>query len=916
MKTTYSLSSTILLNIVVATIVSIVLIGGLWTWQQYSTFLQESNQLQEAMLNSYKNLLKIQVQKSADYIEYHKSLTEERLRLSIQEKVYDAYAVSSHLYTKWRDQKSIQEIQNIIRESLRMMRFNQGRGYFFILDLQGTNQLQPDLPEFENKNMLKTQNSNQRNVVSDMINIVRDKEEGFYQYNWTKPGMPQGIYPKIAFVKLFKPYNWIIGTGEYLDDFESSIKRDVLRYIETIKFEKDGYIFVTQWDGLDLTGPAKGRNMLGVTDVNGVHIVQELIKLAKSGDGFLRYVMPKLKGMKPNPKLSYVQGIKDWEWYVGAGIYIDDIEKAVQAKQAETTSKIKNSLTQMAAVLFFLIAFIYLFAQRISSKARNSFNRFTRFFEKGAHESTVIDPNAMEYKEFEKLAHSANDMIKTRMQAKLALVESEEKYRSMMEAMDDPVYICSKDFIVEYMNPAMIKRLGYDATGELCYKAMHALEKECSWCVHETVMKGESIKAEVVSPKDNRIYYVSNSPIFHSHGEISKLTIFRDITEKREMEANLQQSQKMEAIGTLAGGIAHDFNNILFPIIGHTEMLIEDIPEDSPFRDSLNGIYLSALRARDLVQQILAFSRQGTSELKLMKMQPIIKEALKLIRSTIPTTISINQNLQSDCGAVKADPTQIHQIVMNLTTNAYHAMENDGGELKVILKQVELGKQDLILADLTPGSYACLIVSDTGIGITKDVIDKIFDPFFTTKEKGRGTGMGLSVVHGIVKNMNGTIRVYSQPGKETEFHVYLPVVKSAFETQENHVNGPLEGGTECILLIDDEEGIIMMEKQVLERLGYRVTSHMSSTEALDAFKTCPDKFDIVITDMAMPKMSGDKLAIELIKIRHDIPILICTGFSETMTEEKIKSLGIKGLLLKPIIIKDLAQRIRKVLDEN
>ncbi|MBA3009847.1 MAG: hypothetical protein FP812_06360, partial [Desulfobacula sp.] len=475
MKTKHSLSTTFLLNIVVATIVSISLIGGLWIWQQYSNFLQESNQLQDAMLNDYKNLLKIHVKKSVGYVEFRKSITEERLGVSIQEKVYDAYTVSSHLYTKWRDQKSVKEIQDLIRESLRAMRFNQGRGYFFILDLQGTIQLQSDLPEFENRNMLKAQDGNEVNVISNIISLIKKKEEGFYQYNWTKPGVPQGTYPKMTFVKLFKPYNWIIGTGEYLDDFESSVKKDVLRYIETIKFEKDGYIFVTQWDGLSLTEPAKGKNMLGVTDVNGVHIVQELIKLAKSGGGFLRYVMPKLKGMKPDPKLSYVQGIKDWEWYVGAGIYIDDIEKAVEAKQAEMTRKIKNSLTQMAAVLFFLIAFVYFFAQRISRKARNSFNLFTRFFEKGARESTVIDPNAMEYEEFEKLAYSANDMITNRMRAKLALVESEEKYRSMMEAMDDPAYICSKDFCLEYMNPAMIKRLGYDATGELCYKAMHAL---------------------------------------------------------------------------------------------------------------------------------------------------------------------------------------------------------------------------------------------------------------------------------------------------------------------------------------------------------------------------------------------------------------------------------------------------------
>ena len=407
----------------------------------------------------------------------------------------------------------------------------------------------------------------------------------------------------------------------------------------------------------------------------------------------------------------------------------------------------------------------------------------------------------------------------------------------------------------------------------------------------------------------------SNVLAKNNQGDITEVTCLGiDLTERKTWEERLQQSQKMEAIGTLAGGIAHDFNNILFPIVGHTELLMDDFPDAGSIRDSLNEIYTGALRARDLVQQILAFSRQGKSELKLMKMQPIIKEALKLIRSTIPTTISINQNLQSDCGFVEADPTQIHQIVMNLATNAYHAMEETGGEMKVSLKEVELGQYDLINPDMENGLYACLIVADTGKGMDNDVKNKIFEPFFTTKEKGKGTGMGLSVVHGIVKNMNGAIQAYSELGKGTEFHIYLPIVQSAFETQENQTKEPLQGGTERVFLVDDEDSIITMEKQILERLGYQVTSRTSSFEALEAFRATPDKFDLVITDMSMPKMSGDKLAVELIKIRPNSPILLCTGFSEGMTDEKIKTLGIKGFLMKPIEKKALAKKIREILD--
>jgi len=495
------------------------------------------------------------------------------------------------------------------------------------------------------------------------------------------------------------------------------------------------------------------------------------------------------------------------------------------------------------------------------------------------------------------------------------LRSSEKKYQTIMKSMKEPLYIGSQNLIIKYMNSAMIKRTGHDATGERCFKAIHDLDERCPWCHHEDLMDSNSYELDTVSPKDNHSFHISVTPFVNNDGSISSMNVLRDITEFKKMEAQVQQSQKMESIGTLAGGIAHDFNNILFPILGHTQMLMDDIPDDSPFKESLKEIYVSALRAKDLVQQILAFSRQESSELKLMKMQPIIKEALKLIRSTIPTTISINQNIQPDCGAVKANPTQVHQIVMNLATNAYHAMENNGGELKVSLKAVELSQQDLIHTDLTPGKYACMTISDTGIGITKDVIDKIFEPFFTTKEKGKGTGMGLSVVHGIIKTMSGEIVVDSELGKGTEFHVYLPIAESAFKIEESQIKEPIRGGDERILLVDDEEVILKMETQALERLGYQITSRASSIDALEAFKANPNKFDLVITDMAMPNLTGDKLAVELIKIRPDIPILLCTGFSEAITEEKIKSMGIKDLLLKPIIIKDLARKIREVLDE-
>jgi len=506
------------------------------------------------------------------------------------------------------------------------------------------------------------------------------------------------------------------------------------------------------------------------------------------------------------------------------------------------------------------------------------------------------------------------------------LVQAEEELKKLGAAVQQsPVSIIITDCegCIEYVNPKFCNLTGYSKQ-EVIGKNPNLLQSgtaspELYKNLWKTILSGKEWRGEFQNKKKNGEVYWEDaliSPIFNNDGAITNfLAVKEDITERKQLEKHLLQTQKMETIGTLAGGIAHDFNNILYPIVGYTEMLLEDIPEDSPLRESLYEIFTGAMRASDLVKQILTFSRQDSYKFQFLKIQPVIKEALKLIRSTIPTTINIKQEIRDDCGIIKADPTQIHQIVMNLATNAYHAMEDNGGELKINLREITLSEQDVIGQDIEPGTYACLTVADTGIGMDKYTIGKAFDPFFTTKDRSKGTGMGLSVIHGIVKNAGGSINVYSEVGQGTEFHIYLPVVKSSSEQHELQTKESIQGGTEQILLVDDETTILKMEKQMLERLGYQVVSCDNSLKALETFQATPDEFDVVITDMAMPNMPGDKLSAELIKLRPDIPILLCTGFSERLPEEKAVSIGIKGFLMKPIVRADLSKKIREVLDD-
>ena len=384
--------------------------------------------------------------------------------------------------------------------------------------------------------------------------------------------------------------------------------------------------------------------------------------------------------------------------------------------------------------------------------------------------------------------------------------------------------------------------------------------------------------------------------------------------ENLDLQLQLQQAQKMEAVGTLAGGIAHDFNNILGAIMGYTEISLMQTPEDNDVRKNFEKILKASQRAKDLINQILAFSRQRPLDIQLSQLKPLVKEVLELLRASLPRTIDIVHRIAPDLYDIQADPTQIHQVLMNLCTNAAHAMEENGGKLTVILENVQLeNERDPKLWDLPPGQFVRLAVEDTGHGIPPDIMERIFDPYFTTKQMGKGTGMGLAVTHGIIKNCGGTITVESRLGEGTRFDIYLPGYVKEKGKNAQKIKA-LPRGRERILYIDDEENLVEVMKGMLQSLGYRVTATMEPFDGLELLRSAPDAYDLVITDAAMPHMTGDRLAKELLSIRQDLPIIMCTGYSERVNSHNIESLGIRRLLMKPLAIHNLAMAIREVLD--
>ncbi len=514
------------------------------------------------------------------------------------------------------------------------------------------------------------------------------------------------------------------------------------------------------------------------------------------------------------------------------------------------------------------------------------------------------------------------------------LIEATEKYSIIFNRSVEGLYVHNLDGQIIDANEIACQQTGYSREELLKMNALdlHVDTDDTLKLSEDEVFKswrkrepGEKVLIFAAHKrKDGTVFPVqitSGAAYFGKTKNI--LSVVQDITERKraeeekdEMTNRLQQAQKMESIGTLAGGIAHDFNNILLPAMLHTEIIINDLPPDHPLQEDAKEVLNSAKRAKELVQQILTFARKKAVKKIVLRSSLAIREVIKFLRSTIPATIDIIYDVKTDQDTILADPVQLNQIVINLCSNAAHSMKDNGGSLKITIDSETLSnKKTERFPGLKPGKYIKLSVEDTGTGIAPDVRDKIFEPYFTEKRAGEGTGLGLSIIHGIVKNFGGDIDVKSILGKGTAFHVYLPYIKAEAEPQVENKH-KIQGGGERILFIDDEKPVVDISRKILKRLGYTVTAITDAARAFDIFKEKPEDFDLVITDMTMPEITGKELFHEMRKIKPGLPVIICTGFSHTIDEKEAAEIGINGFIYKPITKVDMARVIREVLDST
>lgn len=512
--------------------------------------------------------------------------------------------------------------------------------------------------------------------------------------------------------------------------------------------------------------------------------------------------------------------------------------------------------------------------------------------------------------------------ITDRKRAELALRESEERYRISIEHSNDGVAIVRGDQHI-YVNRRFLDMFGYDEPEELLGKrvfiTVHPEDRERVIDINRDRQSGKVAPARYEFKgirKNGSLMYVevSATKILYQ-GEPATLAYLRDITERRQTEEELRHAQKMQAIGTLVGGIAHDFNNVLAAMIGFSELVLKDLEDGSVAKRRLNSVLKAGMRGRDLARQILTFSRKTKHKKSPVHLTPLVKETAKMLRATVPSTIRIELAIATESDEIVADPSQIQQVLMNLATNAVHAMHEKGGTLDISIANVRAeADRPLLQPDMAPGNYVMLSVRDSGYGMDREVKERMFEPFFTTKPVDEGTGLGLSVVYGIVNEHRGTISVSSEPGKGSTFTIFLPQAErptAASRTERS--TSPLRGN-ERVLFVDDEELLVEMNRDMLEGLGYRVSATTDSRDALTRFSESPADFDLVIADQTMPHITGLDLARKIMHIRPDMPIILCTGYSEALSTEEAKALGVKELVVKPLMEQELAEAVRRALE--
>jgi len=874
-----------------------------------------------------KATIKREVEWAVQAIKFHQSLAQKRARNTVSQQVREAYTIAQNIYEQNKTSRKTKEIQQMILDAIRPIRFNNKKGYFFILKTDGTAILFADKPWLEGSNMLDVRDTNGQHAIEDLISVATKNEEGFYSYRWTKPATEGNDHEKVSFVKIFEPYNWVIGTGLYVEDVEKHVKAQVISIIEEIHFDKDGYVFIGQWDGISLVGPAlaKGKNMIDVQDATGKKIVRELIRVAKNGSGYIQYQMPSVISSEKNRlKISYTQGIPEWQWYVGAGIYIDTIESEIIEMQAVLKQQAETRLLLFLFFVLILVGFFLFLFNKLNIKLKNDFRLFRSFFSMAAFSDVTINRQQVYFAELDHMAADANKMLQDKIHAQKDLSDEKERLYVTLQSISDAIITINTSEQIELMNPVAEQLTGWtvkEAKGKDLtdvFHIVHAETREISNnLAHKCFLTGEVVESlpnTLLLARTHSEYQINASaaPIRSTTEKIIGIVlIFRDITEENALQEKLHHSEKMDAIGHLAGGVAHDFNNMLAGIMGAAELLkLQNNTSQETRGKYIDLILTTCTRAAALTVKLLAFSRKGKVASTAVDIHKIIDDSVALFDRTLDKKISVSVQKNAENHIVIGDNSALQNCIMNLGINASHAMP-DGGEIQIQTNTVLLDKAICAASTFTlePGCFISIEIKDDGCGIPPKHLQKIFEPFFTTREQGEGTGLGLSAVYGTMQDHHGMITVYSEPGVGTSFNILLPCTEESVSAEQLYAN--IITGSGNILLVDDEEIIRVTGKYMLQQLGYTVLLAKNGKEAVEIYRRQHTNIDLVITDMIMPKMDGREVFAQLKAIDNTCKVIISSGFSKKEHLQELEQKGLTGFINKPFSVAELSRLLTK-----
>ncbi len=806
-----SISGTGFLSVIITILIIAPTIGIVWTFSEYRQKQADIATIKSRYIESRKTKLVTDINNILQFIEYKQSNTMDRLKNDISERVYNGYSLASHIYSFYKDSLSRDQIRFRIIETLRPIRWHNGTGYFFIIEHDGTVRLNGDRPDLENHNIIGFQDSNGQFITKDMIELAMNNDSGFYRYTFTKPGREGHDHVKLTHVKHFEPFNWVIGSGAYLDDMTASVQKEAITRIRQIKGDPNQYIFVIRNDGFCLSHPDEKfhrQNILDHTAPDGRKVIKELLAVAGSGTGgFLEYPWEKPETGQISNKLSYAVQVDKWDWTIGTGIYLDDIKETLSLEM----SHFRNELIKNILIIFYvsavLVVLSILFGLVITRRLYRGINAFTDFFKKAAVQDIKIDKDSLIFKEFQTLGELANQMVEDRGQKEKALEQAvrraatlQDLLKNITDSMPSVLIAVDTDMKVIQWNRQASEMTGISSS-DAEMKPVHQVfsltgqQQALIQKALETRIPCMDSRVEQQAPDGTRYENITVYPLI-SNGIGGAVIRIDDITENVKIEEMMIQSEKMLSVGGLAAGMAHEINNPLSGIIGNADVLKNRLFNDLPVnvetarqsgttfdvirtyahkRDLapvLDNIKIAATRAATIVSDMLSFSRKSSSTFTAMDIARLMDKTIELAATNydLKARFDFKQikitRFYDDIPKIPCEASKLQQVFLNILTNGAQAMsslkDNFGPEFTITIRQNQ--------------THAIIEIRDNGPGMSKEVAKRIFEPFFTTKEIGVGTGLGLSVSYFIITDHHkGSLKVDSAPGKGAGFTIMLPI---------------------------------------------------------------------------------------------------------------------------------------------